>query len=167
MTITAAPNNPNGVTWESDGTILYGQVDGIWRVPETGGTPELVIPIEEGEGVHGPQLLPGGEWVLFTFLPAGTPAWDEAQIVVQSLASGERETLISGGRDARYVSTGHLVYGLNGVILAVPFDVGNRQVVGGPVSLRGGPRNSDRLLRWDPDQGEGVWNATEETELSG
>ena len=32
---------------------------------------------------------------------------------------------------------------------------------------RGGPRNLDRLLRWDPDQGEGVWNATEETELSG
>ena len=33
--------------------------------------------------------------------------------------------------------------------------------------LRGGPRNSDRLLRWDPDPGEGVWNATKETELSG
>ncbi len=33
--------------------------------------------------------------------------------------------------------------------------------------IRGGPRNLDRLLRWDPDQGEGVWNATEETELSG
>ena len=32
---------------------------------------------------------------------------------------------------------------------------------------RGGPRNSDSWLRWDPDQGEGVWNATEETELSG
>ena len=32
--------------------------------------------------------------------------------------------------------------------------------------LRGGPRNWDSLLRWDPDQGEGVWNATEETELS-
>ena len=34
-------------------------------------------------------------------------------------------------------------------------------------AYRGGPRNSDRLLRWDPDPGEGVWNATEETELSG
>ena len=33
--------------------------------------------------------------------------------------------------------------------------------------VRGGPRNSDSLLRWDPDQGEGVWHATEETELSG
>ena len=31
--------------------------------------------------------------------------------------------------------------------------------------LRGGPRNSDSLLRWDPDPGEGVWYATEETEL--
>ena len=37
-------------------------------------------------------------------------------------------------------------------------------VVTGP--HRGGPRNSDSLLRWDPDQGEGVWNATEATELS-
>ena len=32
---------------------------------------------------------------------------------------------------------------------------------------RGGPRNSDSLRRWDPDPGEGVWQATEETELSG
>ena len=140
VTITAAPDNPYGVTWESDGTILYGQEDGIWHVPDTGGTPEFLIPAEEGERLHGPQMLPGSEWVLFTFRPAGTSAWDEAQIVVQSLTTGERETLITGGHDARYVPTGHLVYGLNGVILAVPFDVGNRQVVGGPVSLIEGVR---------------------------
>ena len=29
------------------------------------------------------------------------------------------------------------------------------------------PELRDRLLRWDPDSGEGVWNATRETELSG
>ena len=33
-------------------------------------------------------------------------------------------------------------------------------------SFRGGPRNWDSLLRWDPDPGEGVWHATEETEFS-
>ena len=33
-------------------------------------------------------------------------------------------------------------------------------------NYRGGPRNSDSLLRWDPDPGKGVWHATEETELS-
>ena len=32
---------------------------------------------------------------------------------------------------------------------------------------RGGPRISDRLLRWDPDQREGVWNVPKETELPG
>ena len=34
------------------------------------------------------------------------------------------------------------------------------------LEVRGGPRNSDSLLRWDPDPGKGVWHATEETELS-
>ena len=33
--------------------------------------------------------------------------------------------------------------------------------------VRGGPRISDRLLRWDPDQREGVWNVPKETELPG
>ena len=47
---------------------------------------------------------------------------------------------------------------------------GNSRETGslGPApSARGGPRNSDRLLRWDPDHREGVWHATEETELPG
>ena len=33
--------------------------------------------------------------------------------------------------------------------------------------LRGGPRFSDRLLRWSPDPTGGIWNATKETELPG
>ncbi len=128
-------NNLIGVSWGSDDMILYGQgAQGIWRVPGTGGTPEQVIPVEDGEEAHGPQLLPGGEWVLFTFRPAGV-AWDQSQIVVQSITTGERTMLIDGGRDARYLSTGHLVYGLNNVLLAVPFDVATRQVTGGPVPL--------------------------------
>ena len=32
---------------------------------------------------------------------------------------------------------------------------------------RGGPRFSDRLLRWSPDPTGGIWNATKETELPG
>ena len=33
--------------------------------------------------------------------------------------------------------------------------------------FRGGPRFSDRLLRWSPDPTGGIWNATQETELPG
>ena len=34
-------------------------------------------------------------------------------------------------------------------------------------AVRGGPRFSDRLLRWSPDPTGGIWNATKETELPG
>ena len=113
--------NPWGASWGADDVILYGQgADGIWRVPGTGGTPEAVITVEAGELAHGPQMLPG-EWVLFTLRPASTQSWDESQIVMQSLASEERVVLIEGGRDARYMETGHLVYVLNGVLSAVAF----------------------------------------------
>ena len=127
--------NPFGVSWGTDDVILYGQgADGIWQVPGTGGTPVQVIAVEEDESAHGPQMLPGGEWVLFTFR-SGTTSWDEAQIVVQSLVNDERVVLIEGGQDARYLPTGHLVYALSGVLLAVPFDLAGRRVTGGPVPL--------------------------------
>ena len=135
VTIAATAGNPYGVTWEANDTILYGEADGIWQVPGTGGTPELLIPTEDGERFHGPQMLPGGDWVLFSLRPAGASAWDGAQIVVQSVTAGGRKVVINGGRDARYLPTGHLVYGLDGVILGVPFDLDSREVTGGPVSL--------------------------------
>ena len=125
-----------GASWGADDTILFGQgPNGIWQVPGTGGTPERLIAVEEGELAHGPQMLPGGEWVLYSLRPAGTSVWDAAQIVVQSVTTGERQVLIEGGHDGRYVATGHLVYALAGVLFAVPFDLGARQVTGGPVSL--------------------------------
>ena len=128
-------STPYGATWGADDMILYGQgLQGIWRVQGTGGTPEQVVPVGDGEQAHGPQLLPGGEWVLFTWLSAGA-SWDQSQIVLHSLETNERVVLIDGGRDARYVPTGHLVYGLNGVLLAVPFDLATREVTGGAVPL--------------------------------
>ena len=127
--------NPSGARWGADDMILYGQgSEGIWRVPGTGGTPEQVIAVEDGEQAHGPQMLPDG-WVLFTLRPAGVSSWDAAHIVMQSLETGERVVLIEGGRDAPYVETGHLVYALNGVVTAIAFDLDAREVLGGPVPL--------------------------------
>ena len=139
VTLADVPANPHGASWGADDMILYGQPDGIWQVPGAGGTPELLIPTDESETFFRPQMLPGGEWVLFASATAGTSC-DEAQIVAQSLTTGERAVLIDGGRDGRYLPTGHLVYGLNGVLFAVPFDVDSRQVTGGPVPLVEGVR---------------------------
>jgi eukaryotic-like serine/threonine-protein kinase len=128
--------NPWGATWGEDGTILYGQgPQGIWRVPATGGTPERVIAVAKGEVAFGPQLLPGGEWILFTLRPRGVGSWNRAQIVVQKIGTDERTILIDGGRDARFIPTGHLIYGLHGVLLAVPFNAPARRVTGNAVPL--------------------------------
>jgi hypothetical protein len=61
--------------------------------------------------------------------------WDQAQIVVQSLRTGERTVVLRGGSDARYVPTGHLVYALEGGLFAVAFDADRLEVQGGAVSV--------------------------------
>jgi serine/threonine-protein kinase len=133
VVIAGGVSNLLGASWAPDGTILFGQPDGIYRVPANGGTPELVIPIREGERIYGPELLPDGESVLFS--ATTTASWDEAHIAVQSLRTGERAGLISGGSDAHYVPTGHLVYALGDGLFAVAFDAATLAVSGGAVSL--------------------------------
>ena len=110
VTLADAPLNPRGPSWGSDDMILYSQPDGIMQVSGTGVTPALLVPVGADEQILRPQMLPDGEWVLFTVLGADQTSWDEAQIVVQSVATGERTVLIQGGRDGRYLPTGHLVY---------------------------------------------------------
>jgi serine/threonine-protein kinase len=123
--------NPYGASWAADDTILFAQAAGIFRVSANGGSSEVLIPMDAAGS--GPQLLPDGHTVLFTL--ATTAPWDEAQIVTQSLDTGERRVLIEGGRDARYVPTGHVVYAVAETLLAVPFDVERLEVTGGPVPV--------------------------------
>jgi serine/threonine-protein kinase len=80
---------PFGVTWGSDDTILFAAISGgVWQVPASGGTPDLIIPLGNEEGLVRPQLLPGDEWVLFSVAPGG-------QVVLQSLRTGERQVLLA------------------------------------------------------------------------
>ena len=103
-----------GAQWGADDTIVFGQANaGIMQVSADGGTPEILIPLEGTEEVGlGPQVLPGEKAVLFTLGDGRN--WDDAQIVVHSLETGERKVLIEGGTDARYLPTGHIVYALGG-----------------------------------------------------
>ena len=132
-------------SWGEDNTILFGRrAGGIWQVAGTGGTAQQLIAVEDGESAHGPQMLPGGDAVLYTLGlsgPGSPGSWDEAQIVVDLVDTGEQTVLVDGGRDGRYVPTGHLVYVLNDELFAVPFDPGARVVTGGPVSLVTGIRD--------------------------
>ena len=92
----------------------------------------------QGERLLLPHVLPGGKAILFTTVISDL--WDAARIVVQPLDAGTpanapRRDLITGGADARYVDSGHLVYMKSGTLMAVPFDVASQQVTGAPVAL--------------------------------
>jgi serine/threonine-protein kinase len=126
-------DNVFGVSWGSDGVILIGQPEGILRVSANGGEPELVIAAHDDEMLYGPSLLPDGDTLLFT--SGRPPNWDTAQIVAESLSTGERTVLVAGGSDARYVPSGHLVYALDDGLFAVAFDAENLAVSGGPAPL--------------------------------
>ena len=148
VALTSA-TNPYGMSWESDGTILYGQEDGILQVSENGGESERLIDVgETGALAVGPQRLPGGDWVLFSLVrtAGGTPRAEESEIVVESPSSEERRVVRVGGTDARYVPSGHLVYAYDGVVYAVPFDVGRLEVTGGPVPVVDGVRTATVFL---------------------
>ncbi|MGQ0732344.1 MAG: protein kinase domain-containing protein [Acidobacteriota bacterium] len=126
---------PWGASWGANDTILYSQGPrGIWRVSGQGGTPERLIAVDEStrEFAYGPQILPGGDAVLFT---VATPAGDDARVVVQSLVSRTRKVLVEGAGSGRFVSTGHLIYTREDTLFAAPFDVGQLEVIGGQVSL--------------------------------
>ena len=128
---------PFGASWGPDDTIVFGQPSGIMRVSANEGTSEVLIAVEEGERVTGPQVLPGGEWILFTSTSApGNEGWDAAEIIVQSLVgTKERKALGYRGRGARYVPTGHITYLSGDSLLAVPFDLDRMEVTDTPVVI--------------------------------
>jgi serine/threonine-protein kinase len=129
---------PFGASWSS-GAIYFGQdPGGILRVSPNGGMPEVVVRSEDGEVVANPWPLAGGQAVLFTVYRQGEP--DSAQIVAQSVASGERRVVIEAGADARYLPTGHLVYAVGGVLFAVRFDPQRVATVGGAAPVVEGVR---------------------------
>ena len=130
-------SQPYGASWGSDDTIVIGKgPEGIWQLPGTGGTAEVLIPGDSTTSTwyHEPQILPGTETVLYTF-SSSAGEWDDAQVIVESLATHERKVLINGGSNARFVPTGHLVYVRAGTLLAVAFDLSRLEVTSSPVPV--------------------------------
>ena len=126
-----------GASWAPDDTIFFGQGrGGVLRVSANGSKPDVVFKSTQNEFAHGPQVLPGGDALLFTLAQRrNSQGWDMGKIVVQSLKSGERHVLIEGGSDARYVPTGHIVYAVGRTVLAVPFGSEALQITGNPAPV--------------------------------
>ena len=84
-----------------------------------------------------PQFLPGGRAVLFTVKSTNLQSFDDAQIVVRSLDTGEQRA-VAQGDSAEYLPTGHLVYARAGALYAVRFDAARLVVTSAPVKILDG-----------------------------
>ena len=142
VTLCNAPGVRGSASWGEDGSIIVtlsgsGSPDGLSRVPAAGGTPlRLTRPTQKGEIDHrSPQILPGGQAVLFTG-NAGIPGdWDNANIEVLSLKSGQWKVVQHDGYFGRYLPSGHLIYLHQGTLFAVGFDLNRLEIRGTPAPL--------------------------------
>jgi serine/threonine-protein kinase len=133
----------NGARWGEDGMILFGQSDGIYRVSANGGTPERIVAAADAQELSSHGALPGGDTVLYSRRAIGAD-WDTAEIIAESLATGEKTVLVHGGSDARYVPSGHLVYVFGDALYAQAFDVETLTVFGGSVPIVQGLNRAGR-----------------------
>ena len=128
-----------GGSWAGDGTIVFSpaNVPGttLWRVSATGGKPEQVTTLTDGENTQRfPQVLPGGKAILYMAAKV-TGQYEDANLVVQSFPSGPRKVVVRGGYNGRYVASGHLLYLHVGSLFAVPFDLDRLEVAGQAVPV--------------------------------
>ena len=158
-----------GASWGSDDTIIYSQQNaGLWRVPAAGGSAQAIAVPDTKNGELKyllPQLLPGGQTVLFTVIHTPLPTWEDTEIVAQSLATGKRTVLIRGGADARYLRSGHLLYLRRGTLMAVPFDLVRLEVTGGAVALIADVMQSANTPSESSESGAGQFSVSESGSL--
>jgi serine/threonine protein kinase len=152
-----APMNSRGGSWGDDGTIIFALASGgLWHVSAEGGTPKQITSLDQSRGEIShrfPRLLPGGRAVIFTIKTNLIDSFDDAEIAVARLGTGERHILVEGGSFAEYLPSGHIVYAHGGSLMAVPFDVSRLAITGPPKLVLGG-------VMADPSSGAAMFGSS-------
>ncbi len=137
----------DAVSWGGDGKLYYEGVApssdrfGIMRVPASGGAPEQVTSTDPGrqETFHEwPELLPGGNRMLFTVTHTSPADVSEYDVAVADLAAGTHRVLVRAVF-GRYAPSGHLLYVTSsGALMGARFDPDAMELTGPPVTLARG-----------------------------
>lgn len=138
---------PRGAFWSEENTIYFSNSNGkLQRINANGGTPQPVaLQSEYASWYHAwPVGLPDGKHLLLTVQQGIINATD-GNIILLNPATGETRLLIRNGFNARYVSTGHIVFMRAGSLWAVPFDASQLRTTGPEVPVVNGVETSGGL----------------------
>ena len=132
----AAVANGRWATWTSSGDIVLTRASDprIYRVPASGGTLEDFVPPVDGATEAGhPTVLSGNGVLVHSILASGNEADGLlSAIMVRSLATATEKRLDLVGSNPHYAPTGHLLYGQQGTLSALPFDWNRLEPMGDP-----------------------------------
>ena len=135
--VPAGSVNPRLPHWGDDGTIVFTGPTGMYRVPDTGGEPEVLR--RGAEEFLNPSILPGGRAVIGSAYEGG--------VMLLDLETDSIRALIPGGRDPAYVETGHILYAdASGGLWAQPFDLKRLELLGAAVPMFDGLT----IVNWGP-----------------
>jgi eukaryotic-like serine/threonine-protein kinase len=149
-------NAQRGATWADDDTIILAAdyATGLSRVSARGGRLEPLTKVDasKGDRTHRwPEVLPGGETLLFTIGSEKSPGnYDDAKIALLERKSGQVRVLLEGGSMARYCPPGYVLYVRARSLLAVPFDLARLQITGEPFPV-------PEKIAGDPSSGIGYF----------
>ncbi len=130
-----------GSTWGDDGKIVTSSLyKGLQTSSSAGGAVTKLAEPARGEYAFlSPQILPGGETILYTVYPQPRNDADAARIEVLSVRDGHRTIVAQGGVSGRYLATsrtsGYLLYANRNNLFALPFSPRNPQKTGTPVPI--------------------------------
>jgi Tol biopolymer transport system component/predicted Ser/Thr protein kinase len=121
--VTTGSSTSRGVSWSTDGTILFSVGGPIMRVSENGGTP---APVTDAPGRY-PALLPDKRHFLFL---GGRDLTADGAIYAGSLDSRDIRKITAANSKAEFTSSGHLLFMRGTTLVAQPFDAAGLRTTG-------------------------------------
>jgi len=140
-TAQSLADSVNSASWGDGDKIVYLnlQADKLLLGTPNGRDARLLSAADSAHRVANfatPKILPGGHHALVTIYPERSGTRGTARLAIVSLDDGKVSDLGVTGFDARYVTSGHLIFARDGDLLfTVPFSLRRLAVTGSPTLL--------------------------------
>jgi eukaryotic-like serine/threonine-protein kinase len=140
VTIASVGREISGATWGADDSIVFafnGFESGLMQLSAGALSANVLTTPDKalGEVAHvWPEFLPDGQALIYT-ARSGVRG-ERSQIWALDLRTRTSKKLLETGTGAKYSATGHLLYGVENALWAVPFNAVTLEVHGEAVQLR-------------------------------